>query len=268
MKTTQTYKICDNLIGISELQDNSIDLTVTSPPYDNLRTYNGYSFDFEKLAQGLYRVTKTGGVVVWIVGDQTKDGSETGTSFRQALYFKEIGFNIHDTMIYSKRGFANPSSNRYHQIFEYMFVFSKGTPKTFNPIMDRKNKCAGATVHGKTREADGSFSARSCDGNIILPYGARCNVWEYSTGGGNISTDKYVHEHPGAFPEKLVNDHILSWSNEGDIILDPFLGSGTTLRICRFLKRNGIGFEINEGYETMIKERLLVNTPELDAWTT
>ena len=266
MKTVQKYEICDNLIGLAKLQDNSIDLTVTSPPYDNLRTYNGYYFDFEKLALGLYRVTKEGGVVVWIVGDQMKDGSETGTSFRQALYFKEIGFNIHDTMIYSKRGFANPSSNRYHQIFEYMFVFSKGTPKTFNPIMDRKNKCAGATVHGKAREADGSFSARSCNGNIILPYGARCNVWEYSTGGGNISTDKYVHEHPGAFPEKLVNDHILSWSNEGDIILDPFLGSGTTLRICRFLNRNGIGFEINEGYETIIRERLKSDTPTLDTY--
>ena len=265
MKTTQTYKICDNLIGISELQDNSIDLTVTSPPYDNLRTYNGYSFDFEKLAQGLYRVTKNGGVVVWIVGDQTKDGSETGTSFRQALYFKEIGFNLHDTMIYLKHGFANPSNNRYHQVFEYMFVLSKGVPKTFNPLLDRKNKYQ-KRGGGNIREANGNMNTNSSGGEKLNRFGARFNVWDYPIGGGNISSDSATHKHPAAFPEELAKNHIISWSNEGDTVLDPFLGSGTTLKMCLETNRNGIGFEINEGYETIIRERLKSDTPTLDTY--
>ena len=136
--------ICGNCVEImKEWENNIIDLTITSPPYDNLRDYKGYVFDFENIAKQLYRVTKSGGVVVWIVGDATIKGSETGTSFRQALYFKEIGFNLHDTMIYSKAGFQYPATNRYHQTFEYMFIFSKGKPKTFNPIKDRKNKWDG-----------------------------------------------------------------------------------------------------------------------------
>ena len=147
----------DNLELIKQLDDNCIDLTVTSPPYDNLRTYNGYSWDFQGLAHELYRVTKDGGVVVWVVGDATINGSETGTSFKQALYFKDIGFNLHDTMIYSKKGFPFPASNRYHQAFEYMFVFSKGKIKTFNPIKDLRIKWKGQSVHGARRRPDGSF---------------------------------------------------------------------------------------------------------------
>jgi len=258
MKTTQTYKICDNLIGISELQDNSIDLTVTSPPYDNLRTYNGYSFDFEKLAKELFRVTKDGGVVVWIVGDATIKGSETGTSFRQALYFKEIGFNIHDTMIWEKTGQgAVGSIYCYWQNFEYMFVFSKGRLKTFNPIEDRKNQECERWCNGG-RKTDGSSTSRRWVRS--KEFGRRFNLWKI--------TPTCKSKHPAPFPEQLAKDHILSWSNEGDTVLDPFLGSGTTLKMCMETNRNGIGFEINEGYETMIKERLLVNTPRLDAWTT
>ncbi len=269
MKTTQTYKICDNLIGISELQDNSIDLTVTSPPYDNLRTYNGYSFDFETLTQGLYRVTKDGGVVVWIVGDATENGSESGTSFKQALFFIETGFNLHDTMIFMKSGFSAPSNNRYNQIFEYMFVFTKGCIKTVNLICDRLNTTAGLARDEPRGIKHGIVGLRTDRRKYITQkYGSRINVWQYPIGYNDTEKEKISSQHPAVFPDKLAKDHILSWSNEGDMVLDPFLGSGTTLKMCMETNRNGIGFEINEGYETIIKERLKVDTIKLDAWTT
>jgi len=256
MQTTQIYKICDNLIGISELQNNSIDLTVTSPPYDNLRTYNGYSFDFEKLAQGLYRVTKEGGVVVWIVGDATIKGSETGTSFKQALYFKEIGFNLHDTMIYQKTGCSMPSPNRYLSNFEYMFIISKGKPKTHNLIEDRKNRFPKRWGKGrKVRNKDGTWSYR--ENYVAKEYGRRFNIWKYNNGGqGYGNSDKFANKHPATFPEQLAKDHVLSWSNEGDTVLDPFLGSGTTLKMCIETNRNGIGFEVAGKYEPIIRGRL------------
>ncbi len=265
MKTTQTYKICDNLIGISEIQDNSIDLTVTSPPYDEMRTYNAYNFNFESLGIELYRITKNGGVVVWIVGDATKNGSESGTSFKQALYFKEVGFNLHDTMIYRKLNFPPLTHSRYEQAFEYMFILSKGKPKTFNPLMV---ECIHAgKIIKRTRKIyeSGMAQRKTTESHPDRPTAShrqKENVWDYKVGGyGTVN-------HPAQFPEQLVKDHILSWSNEGDIVLDPFLGSGTTLKMCIETNRNGIGFEINEGYETIIKERLKVDTTKLDAWTT
>ena len=230
----------DCLDTMGRMPDGFIDLTVTSPPYDNLRTYNGYSFDWHKTIQELYRVTKDGGVVVWVVGDATVKGSETGTSFKQALYFKEIGFNLHDTMIYSKSGFKNPSNDRYHQTFEYMFIFSKGKPKTFNPIKDRKNKYVG--IHG------GEKSFRD-------EFGMRFNVWHYANGGNNTTKDK-VFKHPAIFPEQLANDHIISWSNEGDLVYDPFMGSGTTAKMAIINKRNWIGSEISNEYCDIAEQRL------------
>ena len=229
-----------NLETMARMPDNFIDLTVTSPPYDNLRTYNGYSFDFENVSKELFRVTKQGGVVVWVVADATIKGSETGTSFKQALRFIELGFNLHDTMIYSKSGFKNPSNDRYHQTFEYMFVFSKGKPKTFNPIKDRKNKYAG--IHG------GEKSFRD-------EYGKRFNVWYYPNGGNNTTKDK-VFKHPAVFPEQLANDHIISWSNEGDVVYDPFGGSGTTCKMAYLSKRKCIMSEISTEYCELSKQRL------------
>jgi site-specific DNA-methyltransferase (adenine-specific) len=223
------------------MSDEFIDLTVTSPPYDDLRAYNGYSFDFESIAKELFRITKQGCVVVWIVGDATIEGSETGTSFKQALYFKEIGFNLHDTMIYEKSGMANPSSTRYHQTFEYMFIFTKGKLKTFNPIKDRENKYRGF------RGGEQSFRA---------DYGMRFNVWRYANGGNNTSRDKETFNHPAPFPEKLVEDHIVSWSNEGDVVYDPFMGSGTTAKMALLNDRNYIGSEISKEYCDLSSERL------------
>jgi len=246
----------DCLEVMKTLEDNSIDLTVTSPPYDNLRTYNGYTFDFEGIAKELFRVTKDGGVVVWVVGDATIKGSETGTSFKQALYFKEIGFNLHDTMIYLKppRG-AVGNNNTYWQTFEYMFVFSKGKPKTINLIRDRENKDERGGDNSTKRLHDGTLLKQSRGG--YSKYGRRTNVWEYFVGKGHSASDKIAYEHPAIFPEKLAQDHILSWSNEGDIVLDPMAGSGTTLKMAKKNNRNYIGIEISEEYIDIINKRLL-----------
>lgn len=208
MKTNTIYNV-DCLEGLRKLRDEVIDLTVTSPPYDNLRMYNGYSFDFENIAKELYRVTKTGGVIVWIVNDATVKGSETGTSFKQALYFKKIGFRLHDTMIWKKSGSPFPSKYRYYQTFEFMFIFSKGKPKTINLIADRKNKHAGEKITATERQVDGTLkeSLGRKKGRVIKKMGVRYNVWEITQASGNKTG------HPAVFPEALARDHILSWSN-------------------------------------------------------
>ena len=236
---------------LKTIPDKTIDLTVTSPPYDNLRTYNGYSFDFEGIAKELYRVTKNGGVVVWVVGDATINGSETGTSFKQALYFKEIGFNLHDTMIYEKDGIAFPDKNRYQQSFEYMFVLSKGKPKCLNLIADRKNVSFGRKVTGTVRNPDGSTQKMACFGQDIKQFGIRWNIWKFATNKGNVK-----EKHPAMFPEQLAYDHIISWSNEGDTVLDCFLGSGTTGKVAKQLGRKFIGIEISQDYLNTAKERI------------
>ena len=233
----------DCLGVMKTFEDECIDLTVTSPPYDNLRTYNGFTFDFEGIAKELYRVTKQGGVVVWVVGDATVKGSETGTSFKQALYFKEIGFNLHDTMIYAKQNPVPYHHNRYNPQFEFMFIFSKGTPKTFNPIQENTK----GYKTGKYRYPNGEL--KKANTPIINKTKMLNNIWFYVVGGkGN--------NHPASFPEKLAEDHILSWSNEGDIILDPMAGSGTTLKMAKKNNRNYIGIEISKEYVDIIKQRL------------
>jgi DNA modification methylase len=250
----------DCLEGLKLLENDSIDLTVTSPPYDNLRTYNGFSFDFEGIAKELYRVTKNGGVVVWVVGDATIKGSETGTSFKQALYFKYIGFNLHDTMIYLKDSCPFPEVNRYYPSFEYMFVFSKGKPKTVNLIADKPNKNFGQKVHVLGRNVDGSkFICSAIKNNTnrkIKEYGVRRNVWEYSVGKWKVTKDEIAYQHPAIFPEQLANDHIISWSNENEIVLDPFMGSGTTAKMAIINNRNYIGFEMSKEYCEIANERL------------
>lgn len=244
MKLNTVYNE-NNLETMAKMPDNCLDLTVTSPPYDNLRTYNGYSFDFESVAKELFRVTKIGGVVVWVVGDQTTEAGESGTSFKQAIYFQSVGFNIHDTMIYEKTGMAYPDSTRYHNVFEYMFVFTKGKVRTFNPIKDRPNKYVGK-MGGNKR---GGLCERS-------EYGSRFNVWRYANGRDNSSKDREAFLHPAIFPEQLANDHIITWSNEGDTIYDPFMGSGTTAKMALLNGRNFIGSEISEEYCKLCDARI------------
>ena len=245
----------DCLGVMKTLEDNSVDLTVTSPPYDNLRDYNGYTFDFEGIAKELYRVTKQGGVVVWVVGDATIKGSETGTSFKQALYFKEIGFNLHDTMIYHKLCYVPLTHNRYEQTFEYMFVFSKGKPKTFNPRM-KPNVEAGKKISGGFRHNGTDLKPMHKAGQKIKDFSIDTNVWSTKVGWNHSYTDEIVKGHPAVFPEKLAEDHILSWSNEGDTVLDPFAGSGTTLKTAKKNNRNYIGIEISEEYCKIAEERV------------
>lgn len=234
----------NNLETMAKMPSNYIDLTITSPPYDNLRDYNGYSFDFENLAKELYRVTKEGGVIVWIMDDATENGSKTGTSFKQALYFKEVGFNIHDVMIWSKDTFSFPDATRYRNTFEYMFIFSKGKPKTINLISDKKNKWANTKVHGTSRNVDGSLMTKSNHNKTnVAEYGVRFNVWDNPT-----EKNSDIFKHPAMFPERLIYDHIISWSNEDDLIYDCFMGSGTTGKMALYSKRNFIGSEISQEY--------------------
>jgi site-specific DNA-methyltransferase (adenine-specific) len=249
--------ICaDHLNIIKYIPDNIIDLTVTSPPYDNLRDYDGYNFYWEKLIPELFRITKQGGVVVWIVGDQTINGSETGTSFKQALFFMKTGFNLHDTMIYEKTGIQYPDITRYYNIFEYMFIFSKGKPKTINLISDRINKEYGSTIHGTERGKDGQLKQnRRLKGKKIKLYGVRFNIWKYKTGKNNCTKDCIAYEHSAIFPDLLIWDHMRTWSNEGDIIFDPMCGSGTVCKVAKFNNRKYIGIDCSEKYCEIVKER-------------
>lgn len=245
--------ICgDSLRELKQIPGGYIDLTVTSPPYDNLRTYNGYEWDFEGIANELYRVTKEGGVVVWVVGDATVKGSETGTSFRQALYFKEIGFNLHDTMIYKKNKVPvyDPRHHRYKNDFEYMFIITKGKPRIFNPIKDVPVKSAGQKTRVQQRLPDGTFRR-----DRVIRRGnwqARGAIWEYITG----NEDKDAYKHPAVFPEKLAEDHIISWSNPGGIVLDPFGGSGTTAKMSVLNDRDFIYIDISDEYVNLAKRRV------------
>jgi len=257
MKVNTIYNE-DCLVTMAKMQNNFIDLTVTSPPYDDLRTYNGYSFDFESIAKELYRVTKYGGVVVWIVADATIKGSETGTSFKQALYFKEIGFNLHDTMIWEKPTIPyDPKCNRYWNTFEYMFIFSKGKP-ICNYI---KIPCKNA---GKLKTND--YGQKRTDGSIrkhrhkadrkIKDTKVKSNIWKYGIG-------KRQKGHPATFLEQLANDHIISWSNENDIVYDCFMGSGTTAKMAMLNNRNYIGSEISKEYCEIAKKRIEEIQPRL-----
>ncbi len=243
---------------MKNIQDGTIDLTVTSPPYDNLRSYNGNNEDWNEdvwksVLMELFRITKEGGVVVWVVGDATIKGSETGTSFKQALWAKECGFNIHDTMIYKKTGGGARGSNLcYWQNFEYMFVFSKGRPKSINLIHDKINSTAGkrnSGVNGRSKDGKKRFKEVTTTAKM----GRRENVWSICAG-NNTSDDKT--DHPAVFPESLANDHILSWSDTGDLVFDPFMGSGTTAKMAKINNRNFIGIELDENYFEIAKDRI------------
>ncbi|NLE06963.1 MAG: site-specific DNA-methyltransferase [Crenarchaeota archaeon] len=243
---------------MSCMPDEFVDLIVTSPPYDNLRTYTGEmqwnEEVWKSVIKSTYRIMKPGGVIVWVVGDATIKGSETGTSFKQALYFKEIGFNLHDTMIYQKVNYVPLTHNRYEQSFEFMLIFSKGKPKTFNPIMIPCKQAGKVEKYGlERRQNHGSKHAmRLYDGtefkatkeNKIAP-----NIFAYTLGREKTG-------HPAPFPEKLAEDHIRSWSNEYDLVYDPFMGSGTVAKMSIINKRNWIGSEISKEYYEIINQRI------------
>jgi DNA modification methylase len=253
---------CGNCVDImNTMEPECVDLSVTSPPYDDMRDYEGYSFDVIKIANALYNVTKPGGIVIWVVGDKTHKGGETLTSFKHALTFATAGFNVR-TMIYKKAGVSYPSKHFYNRQFEYMFVFIKGeNPKTFNPIKDRVNKWAGHSNWGDitSRKKDGTLKLQKKKEDntyVIPPFGKRTDIWEYATGKGNTSRDSEAFEHPASFPEKLASDHIISWTNPGDLVLDPMCGGGTTLKMAKLLGRNYIGIDVSDKYCEIATRRL------------
>lgn len=241
---------CRNILRELIQKKIKVDLIVTSPPYDDLRNYNNtleWNFKiFKEVAELLYEITTMGGVVVWVVNDKTDNGSETGTSFKQALYFKEIGFNLHDTMIYAKKNPIPLNHNRYEQGFEYMFIFSKGKPKTFNPIReDCKRKGENKDYAFHKTDDDKLTTTRGIVKNTKI----KRNVFEYGVGGTNYG-------HPAIFPLQLAKDHIISWSNPYDLVLDCFMGSGTVGVACQELNRNFIGIEKVEKYYEIAKKRI------------
>ncbi len=245
---------------LKKLPNESIDMVITSPPYDDLRDYEGkIKWDhsvFRKIARELFRVTKKGGVIVWVVGDKTENGNKTLTSFKQALYFQEIGFQMYDVIIYEKAGSGPPHPNRYFNSYEFMFVLSKGKPKTVNLLRDKENKWAGYSTYGDVtrREKDGSLTKKGK--KTVGELGIRTNIWKYANGKGYSTKDKIAYEHPAIFPEKLVKDHILSWSNPGDLILDPFAGSGTTGKMAQMLGRDWILIDAVDDYCEIARKRI------------
>jgi len=238
-----------------------VDLVLTSPPYDNLRKYNGYVFDFKKTAKLIKNILSIGAVCVWVVSDETVNGSETGTSFKQALYFKYIGLNLHDTMFYEKDPMPL-THNRYEQAVEYMFVFSNGSPKTFNPI---KEKCSqfGKKLSGNHRHDLNKLEPIHGLGNKTKQTKIKNNFWKYYTGFNKSTKDKIAFDHPAIFPELLAHDHIYSWTNENEIVLDCFSGSGTTAKQCERLKRRWIGIEIEEKYCEIAAKRIEAERKQL-----
>jgi DNA modification methylase len=237
--------ICGNAVDImNELPENCIDLTVTSPPYDELRDYNGYNFDFENVAKGLFKITKKGGMVVWVVGDKIKNGNKSLTSFKQALYFQKIGFNVHDTMIYKKKNTPFMRTNAYTNCFEFMFVLSKGSPKTFNPLKTKTVR-QGHELLPFNKGADG-INKKTL--GKLKPEKTLNNIWEYAVGLGGTTSDKIAFKHPAVFPEKLVEDHVLSWTNQNDVVFDPMCGSGTTCKMAIKNNRHFIGCDISQEY--------------------
>lgn len=233
------------------MRGGSVDLTVTSPPYDNLRDYKGYAFKFEMIAEQLYRITKKGGIVVWVVGDRI-NGGRSLTSFRQGIYFQEIGFNVHDVMIYQKKNTPFMRSNAYTNAYEFMFVLSKGRPKTFTPLREKTVRSGfEMLVHNKRPDGVNKKVRKE-----LKKEKTKTNIWAYAVGYGGTTSDKIAFSHPAVFPEKLAKDHILSWSKRGDLVFDPMCGSGTTCKMAMLNGREWLGVDISKEYVEITKKRI------------
>ncbi|NQU22454.1 MAG: site-specific DNA-methyltransferase [Candidatus Nealsonbacteria bacterium] len=256
-KFINTIILCDCVVGMAGMPDACIPFTMASPPYDHIRKYGGQRFDFEATALQLYRITMEGGVVVWIVRDAIVNGGESGTIARQQLYFLDLGFRLHATMVMKTKRTGLPQQVRYPTQFEYAFVFSKGRPRTINLIRDRRNSTAGQR-HKIHRERDDG--RRETVGyhpfKVVGKYGLRGNVWEYDVGGGKSTTDEFAFGHPALMHEQMAEDHILSWSRPGDLVFDPMCGSGTTCKMALLNNRRYLGFEIHGPYFQIAQKRM------------
>ena len=243
---------------MTSMPSECVDLVVTSPPYDNLRNYKGYSFPFEQIAEKLFKVLKIGGVLVWVVGDKI-NGGKSLTSFRQGIYFQEIGFSMHDVMIYQKKNTPFMRSNAYTNCYEFMFVLSKGNPKTFNPLKEKTVR-NGYEMVVFNKGADGINKKNLKE---LKTEKTKNNIWSYAVGLGGTTSDKIAFKHPATFPEKLAQDHIASWSNEGDLVFDPMCGSGTTCKMAFLANRKYLGVDISEEYIEIARKRLLETQNDL-----
>jgi DNA modification methylase len=244
----------DSADELATLSAGSAHLAVTSPPYDRLRTYGGdCEWDFERTAVELFRVLCAGGVLCWNVGDSVVSGAETLTSCKQKIFFVErCGFRVHDTMIWHKRNFSNPESVRYHQVFEYVFVLSKGKPRVFNPIKDKPNVQAGRVgCNGVNTfiKRDGTRSTRTT--HVTQEFGMRGNVWVGNTRGQEEFCKKLPH--PAMMPRWLARDLIISFSNPGDLVVDPFGGSGTTVQEALELGRSALLIDSNPSFCDLVR---------------
>ncbi len=252
LELNQIY--CGDCVDLmKKIASNSIDLVVTSPPYDTLRNYNGFSFTFEKIVAELHRVLNDQGIIVWVIGDKIENGNKSLTSFRQAIYFQEHGFKIHDVMIYQKKNTPFMRSNAYTNCYELMIVLSKKGPKTFNPIMV-KTRREGFEMLPHNKLADGINKKALGE---LKEHKVKNNIWQYAVGLGGTTKDKIAFTHPAVFPEKLAEDQIITWTNEGDIVLDPMCGSGTTCKMAMINNRHFIGIDISDEYCEVAKKRLL-----------
>lgn len=253
---------------LNRMPDDFLDMTLCSPPYDNLRSYNGFDLPLDRIIQGLYKKTKPGGVVIWVVGDKTENGSESLTSFDQAIAFvREGGFKLHDTMLYVKNNpIPSDCGKRYRQSFEYMFCFSKGVPKTFNAITE-PTKSAGKKIKAFriTQEGRGNVPAEDI-GRQIKKERKASNIFTYNVGTSS-ATDRIAFRHPAIFPEKLAEDQIKTWTEKGDLVYDCFMGSGTTAVASCNTGRNFIGSEISEEYVEIANERLIMYRHKLKYMT-
>jgi len=244
----------DCVEGMSKLPSDSIPLTVTSPPYDRVRNFAAW--DFDRVAEQLYRVTMPGGVVCWVVQDGFEKGRRTCTSFKQALRFFGLGFWMWEVLIVVVKSYQLPTTGRYVSLFHYCFVMSKGKPRKVNVLRDKPNKCAGMMKRNWHRRSPDGSMRKGVLPQPIAQYGLRGNVWEYAGGYGSTTKDKYAFAHPALMPEKLARDLILSFSSPYDMVLDPFMGAGTTAKMALLNGRRWLGFEIDDEYVAIASERL------------
>lgn len=238
------------------IRESSVDLTVFSPPYDGLRDYKGKpSFDMAVLGREILRVTKEGGVCCMVIQDATKNGAKSLTSFRTACLFADLGWRLFECCIYSRAGVPGAWwTKRFRVDHEYIFIFTRGDglPRRFDKTsLMVESKYAGITAGGTKRTTKGDFVA--IKKTVISPLKCRGTIWHYAA--SNTERNKTKSEHPATYPDSLARDIISCFSKEGDLVLDPMMGSGTTGIASVNMGRRFLGIEISVQYMEIAKRR-------------
>lgn len=246
----------DCVEGMKKIPDNSVDIVVTSPPYDGIRDYNGFNFDLHETGRGLIRILKEGGIVAMVIQDQTKNFGKTLTSFKTIIdWCDNIGFKLFECVIYRKHGSEGAWwTNRFRVDHEYMPIFLKGEkPQYFN-----KENLKVPSIHGGkvmtgsgSRRTDGKTNARVT--RPINTMKCRGTIWNYLMAGDK---DPIKRQHPAPFPDQIPLDFIECFCPPGGVVLDPFMGSGSTAVAAKKLNRKYIGFDTSEEYIKIAHARL------------